>query len=62
MPKQYVWRKGSDEKFIKCFTDASIAQKLLEFNNACTNSDSFDINEYCSNLKILYYPWQINLY
>ena len=49
-------------KIYQALTDARIAQKLLEFNNACTNSDSFDINEYCSNFENITYPWQINLY
>ena len=33
MPKQYISGKGSDANN-KCLTDASIAQKLLEFNKA----------------------------
>ena len=51
MPKQYVWGKGSNEKFCKCFTESCITQKLLQFNNLCTNNESLDIHECCSKFE-----------
>ena len=51
MPKQYVWRKDSYEKFRNGFTDYSISQQLLELNNSCTSSVNLDINECCCNFE-----------
>lgn len=50
MPQQYLWDKNSADKFRTYFSNADIAQKLIDFNRSCNTSD-LDIDICCSNFE-----------